>query len=109
MNLEGDAFFKADRVAMLADTHDNNFQDGKYNGKKITQLDADPTDNNGKNGIWHNNGKVHTEGVEAKGTYSTRYTPKVTEDRKVGALFCFSCHPPNHMLKDCSSKAETKP
>ena len=57
----------------------------KYKGNQITQLDAEPKDNKGKKGIWHNKGKVQTEGVVAKGTYSTSYTPKVTEDRKVGA------------------------
>ena len=86
MNLEGDAFFEPARVAMLADTYAYNYQDGTYKGNQITQLDAKPK---GKNGISHNNGKVQTDGVVAKGTYSTSNTPKVTEDRKVGARLCF--------------------
>ena len=42
MNLEGDAVFDPDCVAMLADTYANNYQDGKYKGNQITQLDAEP-------------------------------------------------------------------
>ena len=44
MNLEGDAFFEPDRVAMLADTYANNYQDSKYKGNQITQLDTEPKD-----------------------------------------------------------------
>ena len=109
MNLEGDAFFEPDRVSMLADTYDNNYQDGKYNGNQITELNAEPKDNKCKKGIWHNKGKVQTEGVVAKDAYSTSYRSKVTVDRKVGARLCCSCQSPNHMLKDCPSKAKTKP
>ena len=65
MNLEGDAFSEPDRVAMLADTYANNYQDGKYKGNQITQLGAEPKDNKCKNGIWHNKGKAQTEGVVA--------------------------------------------
>ena len=72
MNLEGDAFFEPDRVAMLADTYANNYQDSKYKCYQITELDDEHKDNKGKNGIWHNKGKVETEGVVVKGTYSTR-------------------------------------
>ena len=39
-------------------------------------LDAEPKDNKFKKGIWHNKDKVQTEGVVAKGTYSTSYTPE---------------------------------
>ena len=53
-----------------------------------------------------NNGKVQTEGVVAKGKHSTSHTPKVTEDRKIGARLCFCV---NHILKDCPSKAKTNP
>ena len=56
MNLEGDAFVEPDRVAMLADTYANNYQDGKYKSNQITQLDAEPIDNKGKKGIRHNKG-----------------------------------------------------
>ena len=52
MNLEGDAFFEPDRVAILADTYANNYQDGKYEGNQITQLDAEIKDNKGEKGIW---------------------------------------------------------
>ena len=51
MNLEGDAFFEPDRVAMLADRYNNNYQDGMYKGNQITQLDVEPKDNKGKKGI----------------------------------------------------------
>ena len=91
----------------MTDTYANNYQDGKYKGKQITQLDAEPKDNKGKKCIWHNKGKVQTEGVVAKGTYSTSYTPKVTEDRKVWCPFVFIVSIPNHMLRDCPSKAKT--
>ena len=101
--------FEPDRVAMSADTYANNYQDGKYKGNQITQLDIEPKDNQGKKGIWHNKGEVQTEGVVAIGTYCTNYTPKVTEDRKVGARLCFSCQYPNRMLKDCPSNTNTKP
>ena len=94
MNLEGDAFFTPDRVAVLADTFTNNYQDGKYKGNQITQLDAVLKDNKGKKSIWHNKGKIQTEGVVPKGTHSTSYMPKVTEDRKVGARLCFLCQSP---------------
>ena len=93
MNLEGDAFFEPDRVAMLADTYANNYQDGKNKGNQITQLDAELKHNNVKRGIWHK-GKVQMEGVVAKGTYSTSYTPKVTDDRKVGGRLCFCVNLP---------------
>ena len=63
MNLEGDAFFEPDRVAIFADTYANNYQDGKYKGNQITQLDAEPKDNKNKKGAWHNKGKVQTEVV----------------------------------------------
>ena len=92
MNLEGDAFFEPDRVAMLADTYANNYQVGKYKGNPIIKLDAEPIDNKGKKSKWHNKCKVQTEGVVAKGTHSTSYMPKVTES----------------ILKDCTSKAMTK-
>ena len=72
-------------------------------------MDAESKDNKGKKGIWHNKGKVQTEGVVAKGSYSTSYTPKVTEERKFVVRLCFSCQSSNHMLKDCLSKAKTKP
>ena len=85
LNLEGDAYFEPDHVATLADTHAYNYQGGKYTGNQITQLDVEPKDNKGKKGKWHNKCKVQTEGVVAKGTDSTSYTPKVIEDRKVGA------------------------
>ena len=100
MNLEGDAFFEPDRVTVLADTYANNYRDGKYKGNQITQLDAEPKDNKGKKGIWHNKGKIQTEGVVEKGTSSTSYTPRVTEDRKVCARLCFSCKSSNRMLRD---------
>ena len=51
MNLEGDAFFEPDRVAMLADTYANNYQDGKCKSNQITQLDAEPKDNKDKKRI----------------------------------------------------------
>ena len=51
MNLEGDAFFERNRVAMLADTYANNYQDGKYKSNQITQVDVAPKDNKGKKGI----------------------------------------------------------
>ena len=72
MNLEGDAFFEPDRVAMLADTYVNNYQDGKYKGNQITQLDAEPKDNKDMKGIIYgiNKSKVQTEGVVAKGIHS---------------------------------------
>ena len=44
MNLEGNAVFEPDRVAMLADTYANNYRDDKYKGNQITQLDAEPKD-----------------------------------------------------------------
>ena len=48
MNLEGDAFIEPDRVAMLADTHANDYRTARgYNGNQITQLDAEPKDNKG--------------------------------------------------------------
>ena len=94
---------------MSADTYANNYPDGKYKGNQITQLDAELKDNKGKNGIWHKKGKVQTESVVAKGTHSTNYMPRDTEDHKVGARLCFSCQSLTHMLKDCSSKAKTKP
>ena len=94
---------------MLADTYANNYQDGKYKGNQITQLDAEPKDNKGKKVIWHNKGKVQTEGIVAIGTYSTSYTPKVIKDRKVGGRLCFSCQSPNRVSRDCPSKAKTKP
>ena len=103
MNILGDAFFEPDRVAMLVDMYANNYQDGKYKGNQITQLDADPKHNKCKKGEWHKKCMVQTEGVVPKGTYSTSYTPKVTEDRKVGARLCVSCKSPNHMLKACPS------
>ena len=99
MNLEGDAFFEPDHVAMLVDTYSNNYQDGKYKGNQIIQLDAEPKDNKDKKGIWHTKGKLQTEGVVAKGTYSTSYMPKVNENQNVGARLCFSCQSLNHMLK----------
>ena len=66
MNLEGDAFFESLCVAMLADTYAKNYQDGKYKGNQITQLDAEPKDNKCKKGIWHNKDKVQREGVVAQ-------------------------------------------
>ena len=54
-------------------------------------------------------GKVQTHGVVAKGSDSTSYMLKVTEDWNVNARLCFSCQSPNHMSKDCPSKAKTKP
>ena len=57
-------------LTVLADTYTNNYQDGKYKGNKITRFNAEPK---GKKGIWHNKGKIETEGVVAKGTYSTSY------------------------------------
>ena len=73
MNLEGDAFFEPDHVAMLVDMYTNNYQDDKYKGNQVTQLDAEPKDNKVKKGKWHK-GKVQTEGVVVKGTDSTSYT-----------------------------------
>ena len=61
---------------------------------KITQLNAEPKDNKGKKGIWHNKDKVQTEGVVVKGTCSTSYTPKVNEDRNVRSRLYFSCQSP---------------
>ena len=67
MNLEGDAFFEPEHLAMLADTsYANNYQVGKYKGNQITQLDAERKDNKGKKGIWHKKCKVQTEDVVAK-------------------------------------------
>ena len=65
---------------MLADTYAHNYQDGKYQGNQIIQLDTEPKDNKGKKGIWHNKGKVQMEGVVPKGTHSTSYRTKVTGD-----------------------------
>ena len=46
-------------TAMMADTYTNNsYQDDKYKGNQITQLDAEPKDKKGKKAIWHNKGKV---------------------------------------------------
>ena len=44
LEVEGDAFVEPDSVAILADAYANNYQDGKYKGNQITQLDAEPKD-----------------------------------------------------------------
>ena len=94
MNLEGDAFFEPDRVVMLEDTNANNYQECKYKGNQMTQLDAEHKDNKGKKGTWRNKCKVQTEGVVPKCTHRTSYTPKDIEDRKLVPVCVFLVYIP---------------